>query len=52
MMEGSKQKGSNYPADEDLALCRAWIVISEDQVLTRGIESKINFYNFTMRARK
>lgn len=33
MAKGSKQKGSNHSIDEDVALCRAWIIISEDLII-------------------
>ncbi|KAL6293199.1 hypothetical protein ACE6H2_001341 [Prunus campanulata] len=33
MAEGLKQKGANYSIDEDVALCRAWIIISKDPII-------------------
>ncbi|KAH0981441.1 hypothetical protein GBA52_008618 [Prunus armeniaca] len=33
MAESLKQKGTNYSIDEDVALCRAWIIISEDPII-------------------
>ncbi|KAH0982973.1 hypothetical protein GBA52_010150 [Prunus armeniaca] len=33
MAESSKQKCANYSIDEDVALCRAWIIISKDPII-------------------
>ncbi|ONI14561.1 hypothetical protein PRUPE_4G287300 [Prunus persica] len=43
MAESSKQKGANYSIDEDVALCRAWIIISEDPII-RNCQSIIQFH--------
>lgn len=41
MTEGSKQNDSNYSINEDVALCRAWIIINEDPIIENSQSSEI-----------
>lgn len=59
MAEGSKQKSANYSVDEDIALYRVWIVISEDPIIGNSQSSgtmqnsiKYQFLQFHSRDKK
>ncbi|KAH0977678.1 hypothetical protein GBA52_027397 [Prunus armeniaca] len=44
MAEGLKQKGAHYSIDEDVAIWRAWIIISEDPII-RNCQSNGMMWN-------